>query len=106
MTCESSMAVIIDVIEDEIESHEATENSHGATENSHKATENSHEATENSHEATENSHQATIQTESEPLSADKGVKERKKTSEIWKYFKVDKSDNKKAICLTCEEKVS
>ena len=23
-----------------------------------------------------------------------------------KYFKIDKSDNKKAICLTCEEKVS
>ena len=79
VTCENSMAVIIDVIEDEIESDEATENSHKATDSCH---------------------------EGEPLSVDKGVKERKKTSEVWKYFKVDKSDNKKAICLTCEEKVS
>ena len=37
-TCESSMAVIIDVIKDEIESHEATENSHKATDSYHKAT--------------------------------------------------------------------
>ena len=78
VTCESSIAVIIDVIEDEIESHEATDSYH----------------------------KATIQMEGEPLSDDKGVKERKKTSEIWKYFKVDKSGNKKGICLTCEGKVS
>ena len=31
VTCESSMAVIIDVIEDEIESHEATDSYHEAT---------------------------------------------------------------------------
>ena len=35
VTCESSMAVIIDVIE---ESHEATENSHKATDSYHEAT--------------------------------------------------------------------
>ena len=47
VTCgESSMDVIIDVIEDEIESHEATENSH---------------------EATDSYHEVTIQTEGEPL---------------------------------------
>ena len=38
VTCESSMAVIIDVIEDEIESHKATENGHKATDSYHEAT--------------------------------------------------------------------
>lgn len=34
------------------------------------------------------------------------AKEQKKTSGIWTYFEIDSSENKKAICLTCKEKIS
>ena len=87
VTCgESSITVIIDdIIEDKIEIREATESSH---------------------EATESSHEATVRTEGELRSVNKGVKERKKTSDIWTYFKIDSSDITKAVCLTCKEKVS
>ena len=34
------------------------------------------------------------------------VRERKKMSGIWMFFVIDKSDKTKAICLTCQEKVS
>ena len=30
----------------------------------------------------------------------------KKTSGIWTYFEIDSSENNKAICLTCREKIS
>ena len=65
-----------------------------------------HEATEGSHEATETSHEATLQTKDELQSVNKGVKEWKKTSDMCIYFKINSSDNKKVVCLTCEEKVS
>ena len=83
---ESSTAVLIDeVVEDETESHETTESDH---------------------EASVSCHEATVQTEDEQQ-GNKGTKlERKKTSDIWIYFKIDSSDNKKAICLTCGERVS
>ena len=88
---ESTMAVII---EDDIEKI-------------HEASETSHEATEANREATvASSHEATVQTEGELRSTNIEVKERKKTSDIWTYFKIDSSDIKKAVCLTCEERVS
>jgi len=74
-----------DIIEDEIESHKATESSH---------------------EATDSCHEATMQTENEPLSVHKRVKERKKTSKMWTYYKINNSNNKKAVCLICEEELS
>ena len=32
--------------------------------------------------------------------------ERKKRSTIWSFFVIDNEDKKKAVCLTCKEKVS
>ena len=64
-----------------------------------------HEATESDHEASGSCHETTIQTEGEErlnYSA-KGTKEQRKTSSIWVYFKIDSSDNKMAVGLTCGE---
>ena len=82
---ESSMAVIIDdVIEDKMQDEIEI-----------------HEATESSHEATETSHEATVKTEDELRSVNKG-------EENWygHIFKIYSSENKKAVWLACEEKVS
>ena len=69
---ESNMAVIInDIIEDEMRDEIEI-----------------HEATESSHEATESSHEATVQMEGELRTVNKGVKEWKKTSDVWTYFKM------------------
>jgi len=74
---ESNMTVIInDVIENKIESHESAESSH----------------------------KATVQTEGELLNGIKGAKEQKKTSAIWTYFKINKSDNKKWYVLHVTKK--
>ena len=34
------------------------------------------------------------------------AKDQKKTSGVWTYFEIDSSENNKAICLTCKEKIS
>jgi len=57
--------------------------------------------------AVDNESHEVLQMEEESHTKQKGeAKERKKTSGIWTYFEIDSSENKKAICLTCKEKVS
>ena len=62
-----------------------------------------YEASETSHKATKASHEVTVQTEGELWSANI---RNKKTSDIWTYFKINSSEIKKTVFLTCEERVS